>query len=243
MAKLIECIPNFSCSKEKDEATYNALVETAKSVPGCTLFDAQTDGNHNRCVFTLIGSPEAIEEVAFQLTKVATERIDMNKHHGEHKRMGATDVIPFVPQMDVTVEEAVEMSKRVAQRIWDELKVPSFLYEDSATRPERSAAIQNGLKGCTKTPMEMMELIDETLTLAHSLLGRFNDTSASDLGVAFLSLKAGIQGAWLNVLINVGSLKDQEFAAEYRARGEKLLAHALPLADECYAEIVKLIDG
>ena len=137
MARLIECIPNFSCSKEKDEATYNALVETAKSVPGCTLFDAQTDGNHNRCVFTLIGSPEAIEEVAFQLTKVATERIDMNKHHGEHKRMGATDVIPFVPQMDVTVEEAVEMSKRVAQRIWDELKVPSFLYEDSATRPER----------------------------------------------------------------------------------------------------------
>ena len=110
-------------------------------------------------------------------------------------------------------------------------------------KAERSAAIQNGLKGCTKTPMEMMELIDETLTLAHSLLGRFNDTSASDLGVAFLSLKAGIQGAWLNVLINVGSLKDQEFAAEYRARGEKLLAHALPLADECYAEIVKLIDG
>ena len=138
MARLIECIPNFSCSKEKDEATYNALVETAKSVPGCTLFDAQTDGNHNRCVFTLIGSPEAIEEVAFQLTKVATERIDMNKHHGEHKRMGATDVIPFVPQMDVTVEEAVEMSKRVAQRIWDELKVPSFLYEEAP--PVLSAA-------------------------------------------------------------------------------------------------------
>ena len=110
-------------------------------------------------------------------------------------------------------------------------------------KAERSAAIQNGLKGCTKTPMEMMELIDETLPLAHSLLARFNDTSASDLGVAFLTLKAGIQGAWLNVLINVGSLKDQEFAAEYRARGEKLLAHALPLADECYDEIVKLIDG
>ena len=132
MAKLIECIPNFSCSKEKDEATYNALVETAKSVPGCTLFDAQTDGNHNRCVFTLIGSPEAIEEVAFQLTKVATERIDMNKHHGEHKRMGATDVIPFVPQMDVTVEEADEMSKRVAQRIWDEsdLAVDNSAFHD-----------------------------------------------------------------------------------------------------------------
>ena len=137
MAKLVECIPNFSCSKEKDEATYNALVEAANSVPGCTLFDAQTDGNHNRCVFTLIGNIDAIEEVAFRLTKVATERIDMTKHKGEHKRMGATDVIPFVPQSkDVTVEECVELSKRVAQRIWDELPVPSFLYEDSATRPE-----------------------------------------------------------------------------------------------------------
>ena len=107
--------------------------------------------------------------------------------------------------------------------------MPKATDEEKAAR---SAAIQEGLKGCTKTPMEMMELIDETLTLAQSLLG-----------LAFLSLKAGIQGAWLNVLINVGSLKDQEFAAEYRAKGEALLAHALPLADECYAEIVKLIEG
>ena len=110
MAKLVECIPNFSCSKERDEATYNALVEVANSVPGCTLFDAQTDGNHNRCVFTMIGSPAAIEEVAFQLTKTASERIDMNKHTGEHSRMGATDVIPFVPTMNMTVQECVDMS-------------------------------------------------------------------------------------------------------------------------------------
>ena len=155
MAKLVECIPNFSCSKEKDEATYNALVEAANSVPGCTLFDAQTDGNHNRCVFTLIGDIKAIEEVAFQLTKVATERIDMTRHKGEHKRMGATDVIPFVPQSkDVTVEECVELSKRVAQRIWDELKVPSFLYEDSATRPERRnlpPAARASLRGCRRS--------------------------------------------------------------------------------------------
>ena len=151
MAKLIECIPNFSCSKEKDEKAYQALVDVANSVPGCTLFDAQSDGNHNRCVFTLIGSPDAIEEVAFQLTRKAAEVIDMNKHHGEHKRMGATDVIPFVPQMDVTVEEAVEMSKRVAKRIWDELQIPSFLYEDSATRPER-----RNLATCRKGEFEGM---------------------------------------------------------------------------------------
>ena len=137
-------------------------------------------------------------------------------------------------------EHAAEVEKK-----GNELKTRllDVMDRDTEEKAARSAAIQEGLKGCTKTPMEMMELIDETLTLAQSLLGRFNDTSASDLGVAFLSLKAGIQGAWLNVLINVGSLKDQEFAAEYRAKGEALLAHALPLADECYAEIVKLIEG
>ena len=151
MAKLVECIPNFSCSKEKDEATYNALVEAANSVPGCTLFDAQPDGNHNRGVFTMIGSPEAIEEVAFLLTKKAAEVIDMNKHVGEHSRMGATDVIPFVPTMGVTVEECVEMSKRLGQRIWDELKIPSFLYEDSASVPER-----RNLATCRKGQFEGM---------------------------------------------------------------------------------------
>ena len=151
MARLVECIPNFSCSKEKDEAAYNALVDVAKSVPGCTLFDAQTDGNHNRCVFTMIGSPEAIEEVAFRLTKKAAEVIDMTKHVGEHSRMGATDVIPFVPTMGVTVEECVEMSKRLGQRIWDELQIPSFLYEDSASVPER-----RNLATCRKGQFEGM---------------------------------------------------------------------------------------
>ena len=97
MSKLVECIPNFSCSKEKDEAAYNALVEVANSVPGCTLFDAQTDGNHNRCVFTMIGSPEAIEEVAFQLTKKASEVIDMTKHVGEHSPHGRHRRHPLRP--------------------------------------------------------------------------------------------------------------------------------------------------
>ena len=151
MAKLVECIPNFSLSKEKNEAGYNALIEVAKSVPGCILFDAQTDGNHNRSVFTLLGSPEAVEEVAFRLAKKAMELIDMNRHVGEHSRMGATDVIPFVPTMDVTVEECVAMSKRLGKRMWEELKIPSFLYEDSATRPER-----RNLATCRKGQFEGM---------------------------------------------------------------------------------------
>lgn len=137
MAKLIECIPNFSVSKETDPAVFQALVDTANSVPGCTVLDVQSDGDHNRCVFTLVGSPAAIEEVAFQLTKKATETIDMTKHKGQHPRMGATDVIPFVPTLEVTLTECIELSKRVAARVWEELKVPSFLYEDSASSPDR----------------------------------------------------------------------------------------------------------
>ena len=137
MAKLVECIPNFSVSRETDPAVFEALSAAAAGVPGCTVLDIQSDGDHNRCVFTMVGSPGAIEEAAFRLTQVATERIDMTKHRGQHPRMGATDVIPFVPTMDMTVEECVALSKRVAQRIWEELKVPSFLYEDSASAPHR----------------------------------------------------------------------------------------------------------
>ena len=123
----------------------------------------------------------------------------------------------------------------------DAFAMPKATDEEKAAR---TAAIQAGLKGCTKTPMEMMELMDEAVALAASLLEvGFNDTAASDLGVAFLSLKAGIQGAWLNVLINIGSLKDKEFAAEYRAKGEAILARALPLADASYARLLQLIEG
>ena len=151
MAKLVECIPNFSCSKEQDEATFQALVDVANSIPGVTPIDIQTDGDHNRCVFTLVGAPAAMEECAFLLAKKAAELIDMTKHQGQHPRMGATDVIPFVPTMDMTVEECVEMSKRVAERLWNELKIPSFLYEESATRPERK-----NLATCRKGQFEGM---------------------------------------------------------------------------------------
>lgn len=135
MAKLIECIPNFS--EGRDQAVIQGLKDVALSVPGVSLFDVQSDASHNRCVFTLVGSPEGIEEVAFLLAKKAMETIDMTRHEGAHPRMGATDVIPFVPTMDVTVQECVDMSKRVARRLWEELRIPSFLYEDSASSPDR----------------------------------------------------------------------------------------------------------
>ena len=114
--------------------------------------------------------------------------------------------------------------------------MPKATDEEKAAR---SAAIQEGLKGCTKTPFEMMELAVETLELTASILGKSNDSAASDLGVSALSLRSAIQGAWLNVLINIGSLKNKELAEDYRAKGETLLAKALPLADQIYDTVVK----
>jgi len=102
----------------------------------------------------------------------------------------------------------------------------------------RSAAMQEALKGCTKTPFEMMELAVKALELTDSIVGRSNASAASDLGCAALSLKAAIQGAWLNVLINIGGLKDQAFAEQYRSEGETLLKKALPLADSIYAKVL-----
>ncbi|MBO0477463.1 glutamate formimidoyltransferase [Vagococcus sp. DIV0080] len=135
MAKIIECVPNFS--EGQNESVINGLVSVAKSVGGVTLLDHSSDASHNRSVFTLVGDEEGIQEVAFQLVKYASENIDMTKHHGEHPRMGATDVVPFIPIKDSSVEECVEISKKVAKRINDELNIPIFLYEDSASNPGR----------------------------------------------------------------------------------------------------------
>ena len=144
MSKIVECIPNFSEGRNLE--TVDALVATAKSVPGATLLDHSSDPNHNRSVLTLIGDPDGIAEAAFRLCKCAAERINMTKHTGEHPRMGATDVVPFVPIREVTVDDCVAISRKVAERVWNELNIPSFLYEDSATRPERKnlATVRKG---------------------------------------------------------------------------------------------------
>jgi len=135
MAGIVECIPNFSEGRNKENL--EALAGVSKSIPGVTLLDYSADINHNRSVFTLIGDPAGIAEVAFELCKKASDLIDMTKHTGEHPRMGATDVIPFVPIRDVTIDECVDISKQVAKRIWSELAIPSFLYEYSASAPSR----------------------------------------------------------------------------------------------------------
>lgn len=155
MAKLIECIPNFSDGR--NQKVIDGLVEIAKNVKGVTLLDYSSDASHNRSVFTLVGDEEGIQEAVFQLVKFASENIDMTKHQGEHPRMGATDVVPFVPIKDVTMEECIAVSKKVAQRINEELQIPIFLYEDSATMPIRKnlAKIRKGQ--FEKMPEKLLE--------------------------------------------------------------------------------------
>jgi len=144
MTKIVECIPNFS--EGRDAGRVEELAAVAGSVPGVTLLDYSSDANHNRSVFTLVGDPDGIKEVAFELCKKASKLIDMTKQSGEHPRMGATDVIPFVPIRGVSVDECVEISIQVAKRIWEELAIPSFLYEHSATSAGRQnlAAVRKG---------------------------------------------------------------------------------------------------
>lgn len=118
--------------------------------------------------------------------------------------------------------------------------MPKSTEEEKAAR---SAAIQKGLELCTQTPLEVMKLAAEALDLAASLLGRFNENAASDLGVAVLSLQAGMRGAWLNVCINIGSLRDKALAQRCQEQGEALLAHAIPLAERVNAQVEQVIRG
>jgi len=135
MTKLVECIPNFS--EGRDPAVIKALVNAVRAVPGVTLLDYSSDADHNRSVLTLLGDPSGIAEVAFALCKTAAAQIDMTKHKGEHPRMGATDVMPFVPIRGVTLDDCAAIACTVAKRISEELAIPTFLYEHAATRSER----------------------------------------------------------------------------------------------------------
>src|SRR3990172_1742200 len=151
MSQLIECIPNFSEARRPE--VVDQIVEAVESVDEVHLLDRSSDLDHNRTVLTFAGSPQAVEEAAFRAIKTAAELIDLNKHTGEHPRIGATDVCPFVPLTDVSMDECVAIAKRLGQRVGDELGIPVYLYEQAATRLE-NANLENirrgqfeGLKG------------------------------------------------------------------------------------------------
>ena len=143
MRKLMECVPNFSEGRDKD--IIEKIIDEVKKIEGITILDYSSDKDHNRTVLTMIGSPEKIREAAINSAKIATKLIDMPKHEGAHPRMGATDVIPFTPVANVSIDECIEVSKEVGAEIgsWG---IPVYLYEESATTPERKnlASIRKG---------------------------------------------------------------------------------------------------
>jgi len=132
--KLMECVPNFS--EGKDNSILNAIAGAIKSVKGVVLLDMDPGADTNRTVFTIAGEPEAVVEAAFQAIKKAAELIDMSKHKGAHPRMGATDVCPFIPISEMTMDECVEYAKKLGKRVGEELGIPVYLYEYAATKEE-----------------------------------------------------------------------------------------------------------
>lgn len=132
---LVECIPNFSEARRPE--VVEAIIQSITAVTGVTVLDRHSDMDHNRTVLTYVGAPEAVEEAAYQAIATAARHINLDQHTGEHPRLGATDVVPFVPIRDVTMLECVEMARRLGRRVGDELQIPVYLYEDAATRPER----------------------------------------------------------------------------------------------------------
>lgn len=140
MARLIECVPNFS--EGANASIVDSIVSEMTSVQGIKLLDKEMDASHNRAVISFLGEPESVVEAAFRGAKRASELIDLTKHKGEHPRMGATDVIPLVPLRDITMEDCVELAKSLGRRIGEELAIPVYLYEAAATRPERENLAQ-----------------------------------------------------------------------------------------------------
>jgi glutamate formiminotransferase len=132
--KVIECVPNIS--EGQDEGKVRAIVSVIDR-PGVKLLNTSSDPSHNRTVITFAGEPGPVADAAFDVALAAVEHIDLTKHHGEHPRMGAIDVIPFIPVSGVTMAECIELSARVGERIGTELHVPVYLYAESARVPER----------------------------------------------------------------------------------------------------------
>src|SRR5271168_1136376 len=144
MKRLVECVPNFS--EGRDASKIDAIVSAIRSVPGVFVLDRSSDADHNRSVITLAGEPEAVAEAALRGVGKAAELIDLTKHTGAHPRMGATDVVPFIPIEGVAIEDCVALAKKVGREIWERYRVPVYFYEAAAQRPERTN-LENIRKG------------------------------------------------------------------------------------------------
>lgn len=144
MQRIVECVPNFS--EGRDPARVAALIEAMRSVAGVYVLDRESDADHNRSVITLAGEPEAVAEAALRGVGRALELIDLTRHTGAHPRIGATDVVPFIPIEGVTLDDCVALARKVGQAIWDRYRIPVYFYEAAARRPE-NVNLENIRKG------------------------------------------------------------------------------------------------
>jgi glutamate formiminotransferase len=135
MKKIIECVPNFS--EGRDLEKIDKIVNAFRGKDGVKLLDYQTDEDHNRLVVTVVGDPDALKTALFEAFRIAIDVIDMRRHKGQHPRMGAVDVVPFIPIKNVSMTETVDLSIQIAKHVSEAFNLPVFLYEASATRPER----------------------------------------------------------------------------------------------------------
>ena len=156
--QLIECVPNFS--EGRDAKKIDAIVKSILNVPEVVLLDRESDADHNRSVLTFVGPPAAAADAAFRCVEKAVELIDLRTHTGAHPRIGAADVVPFIPIEGVTVEECVRLAERVGQRIWERLRVPVYFYEAAARRPERTN-LENIRRGQFEALVKEMGVVPE----------------------------------------------------------------------------------
>jgi len=156
--QLVECVPNFS--EGRDAAKIDAIVASVLAVPEVVLLDRESDADHNRCVLTFVGPPAAVAEAAFRSVAAAVSLIDLTTHQGAHPRIGAADVVPFIPIEGVTLEDCVKLAERLGNEIWNKLKVPVYYYEAAARRPER-VNLENIRRGQFEALLKEMGTVPE----------------------------------------------------------------------------------
>lgn len=213
MTKIVECIPNISEGRRLD--VIEEIVDEVRGVPGVVLLDYSSNPDHNRTVVSFIGEPEPVLEAAWRLVSKAAVTIDLNSHQGEHPRMGATDVVPFVPVRGILMEECVQLARALGERVGQELGIPVYLYEKAATRPERRnlAEVRRGQYEGIKESIDQPERLPDFGPAAMGPAGAiaigarlplvaFNiNLATTNMGVAKAIAKAirGSSGGFVNI--------------------------------------------
>ena len=262
MNKIVECVPNFS--EGRDQKIINAIFNAAKNIKSVKVFELESNPDHNRMLFTIIGQPDNVLESVFEAIRVATELIDMNGHTGEHPRIGATDVVPFIPVSGVSMEECIKLSEKLAAKVGDELKIPVYLYEESARRPEYKnladvrtgefEGLKNNFKPSDFGPSCMHPTAGATVIGARKYLVAYNvnlDTTdvqiAKDIAAKIREKNGGLPGVkalgfkvdgLAQVSMNLVDFEKTNFDEAYREIEKESEAHGIRIkSSEIYGMI------